>query len=231
MGRQELRLEHLLEPWMVAATLLLVPVLVAPVAFELSPVALRALELVKVFVWLMFYGEMFAKLAVSVDRLRTLRRNWLLIIILASPLLVPLRVIRIVRLVSIMRVLRLQSALRYMKPRMQKLVLSFEETILVVGIFVLCAGFLMWQVELKNGGAITTYDDAMWWAIITITTVGYGDIVPATIEGKVIGAVVSLVGIVMFMVLVARATAYFVEYREMQMIERHLKHIEAELQD
>ena len=83
-------------------------------------------------------------------------------------------------------------------------------------------GFLIWQVELRNGGTIVEYDDALWWAIITITTVGYGDIVPSTPEGKVIGAVVSLVGILLFMVVVARTTAFFVENREMVHIEKRL---------
>ena len=228
-GAREAVLEKLLEPWMLGITVLLIPMLVVPVFFDLSLQATHLLELVNIIVWLAFYGELFAKLTISTDWKRTLRHNPLLLVILLSPLLVPLRIVRIVRLVKFVRFLRLQSIVRYFKPRMQRVILNIEEMFLAVGIFAITAGFLVWQVELRNGGTIVEYDDALWWAIITITTVGYGDIVPSTSEGRIIGAVVSLVGILVFMVVVARTTAFFVEHREMAVIEKTLKHEDEEL--
>ena len=220
MSNKETRLEKVIEPWMIGITLLLVPVLLLPVAVDLSLATVRFLELVNIFIWIAFYGELFVKLVVSTNWKRTLQDNLLLIFILLSPFLVPLRILRIVRIVPAVRFLHLQSILRYLKPKMQNLVLNLEKMFLVVAVFVLVSGFLIWQVELHNNGAITEYDDALWWAVITITTVGYGDVIPSTPEGRIIGAFVSLVGILVFMVVVARTTAFFVENREMGRIER-----------
>lgn len=45
------------------------------------------------------------------------------------------------------------------------------------------------------GGNITTYPDALWWALATVTTVGYGDFYPTTADGRLIAAILMVVGI------------------------------------
>jgi voltage-gated potassium channel len=45
---------------------------------------------------------------------------------------------------------------------------------------------------------ITSIEDALWWAVSTVTTVGYGDMVPVTLEGKIIGVVLQITGVVIF---------------------------------
>ena len=46
---------------------------------------------------------------------------------------------------------------------------------------------------------VSSYLDAAWWALCTISTVGYGDIVPVTIEGRIIGAFLIIVGVTFFL--------------------------------
>ena len=57
----------------------------------------------------------------------------------------------------------------------------------------------------------TSMGDAMWWAVQTVTTVGYGDVVPENTIGRVIGALVMLNGIAFLSLITAAVTAMLVE--------------------
>jgi voltage-gated potassium channel len=59
----------------------------------------------------------------------------------------------------------------------------------------------------------TNIGDAFWWAIVTITTVGYGDIYPVTVEGKVIAGFLMIVGIAILGVLISTLGARLIESR------------------
>lgn len=49
----------------------------------------------------------------------------------------------------------------------------------------------------KPGAKIHNLSDSMWWMVSTITSVGYGDVVPVTFEGRVLGMVLQIIGVVM----------------------------------
>jgi voltage-gated potassium channel len=55
------------------------------------------------------------------------------------------------------------------------------------------------------------YGDGIWWAIVTATTVGYGDISPSTLWGRIIAVLLMLVGIGLVSTLAASITSYFVQ--------------------
>ena len=77
-------------------------------------------------------------------------------------------------------------------------------------LFVVAAAGVVTILERDGGGAIDGFGTALWWALATVTTVGYGDVVPATAAGRVVGVAVMLVGIGLFGVLTANIAAYFV---------------------
>lgn len=62
----------------------------------------------------------------------------------------------------------------------------------------------------REGASITTVGDALWWAGVTATTIGYGDEVPVTTEGRTIAFVLILLGVTLFAVLTAHIAAHFV---------------------
>lgn len=57
---------------------------------------------------------------------------------------------------------------------------------------------------------------ALWWAVVTVTTVGYGDITPTTVAGKIIGVIIMFLGIGLAGVLTATLAGFFIEEREME---------------
>jgi voltage-gated potassium channel len=60
----------------------------------------------------------------------------------------------------------------------------------------------------KRVGNITTPSDGLWWAISTITTVGYGDKVPVTNSGKIVGVMLQVMGAMMFGIVIAIISNY-----------------------
>jgi voltage-gated potassium channel len=59
-----------------------------------------------------------------------------------------------------------------------------------------------------------TFGTGIWWAIVTLGTVGYGDVVPHTAWGRVVGSVVIIVGVTFLSFLIATVTSYFVAAEE-----------------
>ncbi|HWO07614.1 MAG TPA: potassium channel family protein [Candidatus Paceibacterota bacterium] len=69
---------------------------------------------------------------------------------------------------------------------------------------VVISGSLLYVVESQvPGSSFASIPAGMWWAVVTITTVGYGDLVPFTVVGRIIAALTMLPGLIMFALLVA----------------------------
>lgn len=86
--------------------------------------------------------------------------------------------------------------------------------ILVTGVVVLTAAALVLVVEEGHGGTIENFGDALWWAVSTVSTAGYGDTFPVTPAGRGLAAFLMFAGITLFGVLTANIAAYFVERDE-----------------
>jgi len=66
--------------------------------------------------------------------------------------------------------------------------------------------------EKGSNDLVQNYSDALWWSFITITSVGYGDIYPKTIEGRIIAIIMTLSGMGLFALITAEISAKFVKY-------------------
>lgn len=72
----------------------------------------------------------------------------------------------------------------------------------------LAIGLVITPVE-KKFGRLTTFSttgDGLWWAITTVTSVGYGDYYPVTIPGRILGSILSILGVTMFGIVIALVT-------------------------
>ena len=79
-------------------------------------------------------------------------------------------------------------------------------------------------VHVLSPKAFDTFGDEVWWAAQTVTTVGYGDVVPATGGGRFIGGIVMFVSVATVSLVTAVVTAGFVAYQQRRLggeVERH----------
>jgi hypothetical protein len=79
---------------------------------------------------------------------------------------------------------------------------KFRQLLLSLAVVSVFLGLLVVSVE-KEIGNIKTIPEGLWWAATTVTAVGYGDYVPVTGPGRVIGVALEVVGVVMFGLLIA----------------------------
>ena len=79
------------------------------------------------------------------------------------------------------------------------------------------SGFIVTLVDHRD---FPTFGIGVWWAIVTLGTVGYGDVVPHTAWGRVVGSVVIIVGVTFISFLIATVTSYFVAAEEAEADEQ-----------
>ncbi|HEX3198753.1 MAG TPA: ion channel [Propionibacteriaceae bacterium] len=159
------------------------------------PSLLKVLNGIVWIVWACFAVDYVARLLLSVEKGRFVRTHKLDLLMVLLPMLRLLRVFLVLR----------HSLRSVSTERIAGSILS----IVIAVVFV--SAFLMWRVEYNAPGAtVTTFRDGIWWAVVTTTTVGYGDYTPVTAEGRVIATVVMIVGIGLIGTVSATVAAWFV---------------------
>jgi len=107
-----------------------------------------------------------------------------------------LRFLRVLRILRILKLSHYSTALEDLIASIYAERDSFISALYLLALSILIAACLMYYAEHRLQPAqFGTIPDAMWWAIVTITTVGYGDAVPVTSTGKFIAAVTALSGV------------------------------------
>jgi len=120
---------------------------------------------------------------------------------------------RIVRVFQLLRVLRAIRSIKYLSHYFLKNKIKSAFTsvaILALLTIIFCAIGILQVEKDAPGSTIKTAEDALWWAYVTITTVGYGDRYPVTNEGRIIAAVLMTVGVGLFGTFTAYVASWFV---------------------
>lgn len=165
--------------------------------FPLSP------QMRKVFIGLdfiicsIFILQLCIDFTRSSNRKQFIYRHW--IDLLASlPMIEPLRYARIFQILRVVLVLRSTQNVWH-QIRINRREATFASILLLLVVLLTCGSGLMLGLESGNPNAnIHTGGDALWWAFVTISTVGYGDHYPVTSGGKLVAVIVIICGVGIF---------------------------------
>ena len=155
--------------------------------------------------WVIMLVEYLVRLVVTPDTPGYVRRRWVEPATVLVPPLQGWHVIGIEKMSLLLRVgeLRVESILKHHS--------LFRVLIAAVVTLFLGAWLVLLFEEKAKGTNIHDYPDALWWAIVTVTTVGYGDRYPVTEGGRVVAAILMLVGIGLIGVLTATVASVFIK--------------------
>jgi voltage-gated potassium channel len=183
-------------------------------------------------VWSVFAIEFLIMLSLAprVRVFRPLTVADLAVVLISFPLLPNLlALVRLARLVRLLRLARLAGVttrgLAALKEILGRRGLLY--IIAITSVLVLVGGgcLSILEPETVKGG----FGDGIWWAIVTASTVGYGDIAPTTVPGRLIAVLLMVVGIGLMSTLAASITSHFVQQTastEMKDVAARLDRIE-----
>jgi voltage-gated potassium channel len=160
------------------------------------------LNIVQWISWIAFAIDLIYGLSKSENKVKYLKKHPLEIAAVLFPFLRPLRLMRVISFGGL---------------AIQKIAIGrqFAITIKVLIASIFIAYISAVQITISEraveGSNIKNFGDGLWWAITTVTTVGYGDRYPITTEGKLLAVVLMFMGISLVGVITASVAAWFVK--------------------
>jgi len=207
------RVTHPFEPAILVLALLVIPVVLIEES-DVSGLWATIATIGNWVIWVGFAAELVVVLWVAPRKAAALRAHWLdvAIVVLTVPF-VPtlLAALRLARLLRLLRLLRL-GALGSRALVAERLLTSrqgFRYAALTTVLLVVVAGV---AVSVADAEEFSSPWLGLWWAVTTVTTVGYGDVVPQTVAGRIIAGALMFVGIGFISMLTATIASSFVAH-------------------
>jgi voltage-gated potassium channel len=162
-----------------------------------------ALDAANIVIWALFVVDYLTRLYLVDDRRRFVRSHVLDLIVIVVPFLRPFRLLRLPAIV-------VSTSRRAGGLAVRRVTLY----VIGVAVIVMSVGAVVVYDAEKEVPAdertIKTLGDAFWWAVVTVTTVGYGDVFPRTPQGRLVAAVLMLTGIALVGTITAAVASWFV---------------------
>ena len=169
---------------------------------EVSPSSQSILDGIQWVSWVAFAADLLFGIYKSSDKAQFLKKHPLEILAVVLPFLRPLRLLRFISF----------GTLVFEKVNLGKSIAITFKVIVTALFLTYLAGIEITMAERgKPGATIESIGDGFWWAITTLTTVGYGDIYPTTTEGRFIAVGLMVSGICVLGFISATVAAWFVK--------------------
>jgi voltage-gated potassium channel len=168
-------------------------------------------------VFLLDFAQRFYK---AESKWKFMRWGWI-DLISSIPTLDYMRPGRTLSLIRLLRIVRAFRSTRHLilhvfKKRTQG---TLTTAAVIAVLMIIFSSIAILQVEHDPKSNIKTAEDAIWWAYVTITTVGYGDKYPVTTEGRILAAMLMTVGVALFGTFTAFLASWFIEQTKKEEIE------------
>lgn len=207
------RLRRYFEIPILIAALLVIPAILIE-ALATNPTIISVGQWLNWIIWVVFAAEFFTLVTVAVDRRTFVRKSWLevAIVILTFPVIFIVasnfQMVGAARLARLLRLTRFAVVMSLAGKTVTR-IFSKRGLTYIVGItLILAIGFGILYGLIEEGGSVF---DGIWWALVTITTVGYGDFFPVTTAGRIVGGLLMVVGIGFVATLTATVAAHFMD--------------------
>lgn len=189
-------------PLMLAAMMFLVAYAIPIIWPSSSPDLTRGCAFVVTVTWVALGLDYAVRLAIAPRRWRFIRSNLLDLAALALPVLRPLRLLRLVALLSVLN----RAGASTLRGRVATYVGGGSALLIFAGALAIT------DAERRSPDAtITGFADGLWWAITTVTTVGYGDRYPVTTTGRFVALALMIGGVALLGVVTATLASWLVE--------------------
>ena len=178
--------------------------------FTLPKETSRLLNFIDNAVCFVFLIDFIVRFRNANSKLEFMRWGWIDLISII-PMIDYFRVGRLLRLIRLLRILRaFRSTKKIVSHIFRNKAQGTFTTVSIIAIMLLIfSSIAILQVENKPESNIKTAEDAIWWAYVTITTVGYGDKFPVTTEGRIIAVILMTGGVGLFGTFTAYASSWF----------------------
>lgn len=189
--------------------------LAVDVLFELPAELSRLLHYLDLVVCLFFFADFCIRFRAAPDKWRFMRWGWIdLVASIPAGLLFAGRLVRVVQVIRLLRAIKsLHMIWRLLfRNRAEGIFASATTATLLLVAF---GSMTILMVEGPNPeSAIDTAEEALWWAFVTVTTVGYGDFFPVTTLGRAVAVALMVAGVGLFGSFAAYVGSLFVDDQE-----------------
>jgi voltage-gated potassium channel len=168
----------------------------------LGPEAREAVDLALTGIWVLFGVDYLVRITLARNRRRFVGSHLLDLAFLLLPMIRPLRALRVITVISVLN--------RQLRDDARGRIAIYVGATVALVAFVAALAVLEAERNAPDA-SITTFGEALWWTITTLSTVGYGDRYPVTVEGRLVAATLMVAGIALLGVVTASIAAWFVE--------------------